>query len=73
MRDRHDDCRGSSCRHDCCALKERRINTVSSLREFGIYDFEAKGVETAVRLSPHYYNTEAEVEEAVSVIRELIT
>ena len=30
------------------ALKERRINTVSSLREFGIYDFDAKGIETAV-------------------------
>jgi selenocysteine lyase/cysteine desulfurase len=55
------------------ALKERRINTVSSLREFGIYDFVAKGVETAVRLSPHYYNTEAEVDEAVVAIRELMT
>ena len=53
------------------ALKERRINTVSSLREFGIYDFVAKGVETAVRLSPHYYNTEAEIDEAVVAIREL--
>jgi selenocysteine lyase/cysteine desulfurase len=55
------------------ALKERRINTVSSLREFGIYDFVAKGVETAVRLSPHYYNTEAEVEAAVAVIRDLVS
>jgi selenocysteine lyase/cysteine desulfurase len=53
------------------ALKERRINTVSSLREFGIYDFDAKGIETAVRLSPHYYNTEAEVDEAVAAVREL--
>ena len=53
------------------ALKERRINTVSSLREFGIYDFDAKGIETAVRLSPHYYNTEAEVEEAVGAVREV--
>ena len=54
------------------ALKERRINTVSSLREFGIYDFQQKGVETAVRLSPHYYNTEAEVDEAVSAVREIV-
>ena len=51
------------------ALKERRINTVSSLREYGIFDFDAKRVETAVRLSPHYYNTEDEVDAAVSVIR----
>lgn len=50
------------------ALKERQINSVSSLREFGIYDFEAKGVETALRLSPHYYNTEAEVDAAVAAL-----
>jgi selenocysteine lyase/cysteine desulfurase len=54
------------------ALKKRGINTVSSLREFGIYDFEEKGIETAVRLSPHYYNTEAEVDAAVATIREII-
>lgn len=54
------------------ALAERRINAVSSLREFGIYDFVAKGVETAVRLSPHYYNTDAEVDEAAAAIREVV-
>ena len=54
------------------ALAARRINVVSSLREFGIYDFEAKGVETAVRLSPHYYNTEAEIAEAVDAFGEIV-
>ena len=54
------------------ALKERRINTVSSLREFGIYDFDAKGIETAVRLSPHYYNTEAEIDETVEALRRIL-
>ena len=54
------------------ALAARRINTVSSLREFGIYDFEQKGIETAVRLSPHYYNTEAELAEAVAAIQEIL-
>jgi selenocysteine lyase/cysteine desulfurase len=54
------------------SLKERRINTVSSHREYGIYDFDAKGVETAVRLSPHYYNTEAEVDDAVAVLDEIL-
>ena len=53
-------------------LKAKRINAVSSLREFGIYDFDAKRVETAVRLSPHYYNTEAEGDEAVDVVRSLV-
>jgi selenocysteine lyase/cysteine desulfurase len=54
------------------ALKERGINTVPSLREFGIYDFDAKGIETAVRLSPHYYNTEAEVDAAAQAVREIV-
>jgi selenocysteine lyase/cysteine desulfurase len=53
------------------ALADRRINAVASLREFGIYDFEAKGVQTAVRLSPHYYNTEAEIAEAVAALGEI--
>ena len=54
------------------SLEERRINTVSSHREYGIYDFDAKGVETAVRLSPHYYNTEAEVDDAVLALGEIL-
>jgi selenocysteine lyase/cysteine desulfurase len=54
------------------ALTARGINTVTSLREFGIYDFDAKGVATAVRLSPHYYNTEAEVDAAAAAVREIL-
>ena len=54
------------------ALKDRGINTVSSLREFGIFDFDAKGVATAVRLSPHYYNTEAEVDAAAAAVAEIV-
>jgi selenocysteine lyase/cysteine desulfurase len=54
------------------ALQERRINTVSSLREFGIFDFDAKGVATAVRLSPHYYNTEEEVDTAAAAVADIM-
>ena len=54
------------------ALADRRINVVSSLREFGIFDFTEKGVQTAVRLSPHYYNTEAEIADAVDAVREIL-
>ena len=53
------------------ALKERRINTVSSLREYGIFDFDAKRVDTAVRLSPHYYNTEDEIDQAIDAVAAL--
>lgn len=54
------------------ALKDRQINTVASLREYGIYDFDAKHVQSAVRLSPHYYNTEAEVDAAVVAMKEIV-
>jgi len=53
-------------------LRSRGVNTVASRREYGIYDFEAKGVESAVRLSPHYYNTEAEVDAAALSLREIV-
>jgi selenocysteine lyase/cysteine desulfurase len=52
-------------------LRERRINTAATLRWFGLLDLSARGVETALRLSPHYYNTEAEIDEAVAAIAEL--
>ena len=52
-------------------LARHRINAVVSLREFGRFDFGDKGVDDAIRLSPHYYNTEEEVESAVQAISAL--
>jgi selenocysteine lyase/cysteine desulfurase len=46
-------------------LADHQINTVSTLREFAQLDFADKGVDTAVRYSPHYYNTEDEVDAAI--------
>lgn len=54
------------------ALAERRINVVASLREFGIYDFDDKGVQSAVRISPHYYNTEAEFDMVVGALGDIL-
>lgn len=53
------------------ALRKRGINSSASLGWYGIYDFAAKGVTSALRLSPHYYNTEAEVDAGVDAVREL--
>lgn len=53
-------------------LRSRGINTVASLREYGQLDFGDKGVEAAVRLSPHYYNTEDEVDDAAFEIEEYV-
>jgi selenocysteine lyase/cysteine desulfurase len=52
-------------------LKSKNINTTASLKWYGLLDFSAKGVDAAVRISPHYYNTEEEVDRAVDAIREL--
>jgi selenocysteine lyase/cysteine desulfurase len=52
------------------ALTARRINTVSSLRWFGLLDFSARDVETAVRISPHYYNTVEEIDTLIQGLAE---
>lgn len=59
---------GRDSRAVVAELARQRINAVASLRQYGIFDFDAKGVADAVRLSPHYYNTEAEVDAAVEVV-----
>ncbi len=50
------------------ALRARRINTSVSTRAYAVLDFDEKGVAWALRISPHYYNTEDEVETAVEGI-----
>jgi selenocysteine lyase/cysteine desulfurase len=52
-------------------LERRRINSSVSGRDTALYDFTEKQVEAALRLSPHYYNTEDEVDEVVAAIAEL--
>ena len=52
-------------------LRARGINSSASLGWYGQYDFAEKGVEGAVRLSPHYYNTESEVDLAVDAVAEI--
>jgi selenocysteine lyase/cysteine desulfurase len=52
-------------------LRRRRINSSVSAREHALYDFTDKGVEACVRMSPHYYNTEQEVDDVVDALREL--
>ena len=52
-------------------LRARGINTSVSDRLSGVIDFESKGITGALRLSPHYYNTAAELGAAVAVLDEL--
>ena len=44
------------------SLRERGVNTLSQVRAYAVLDYDAKGVTASLRVSPHYYNTEAEVE-----------
>ena len=53
-------------------LKARHINTSVSLGNYAIIDFEMKKVDWALRLSPHYYNTEAEIDTLVENLNELL-
>ena len=44
------------------ALRQRGINTSASLGAFAVIDMAGKNVRSALRISPHYYNTEAELD-----------
>jgi len=52
-------------------LRTRGINTSSADRQSGVLDMDEKGAATALRLSPHYYNTEDELDAAVTALAEL--
>lgn len=53
------------------ALRARGINTSLSTPDYSRRDFDGHGVTALVRISPHAYNTEDEVDLAVSLISEL--
>lgn len=52
------------------ALRARGINTSSAHRTSGVIDMDEKRVTSSLRLSPHYYNTEDELEIVVSALKE---
>jgi selenocysteine lyase/cysteine desulfurase len=51
-------------------LRARGINTSVSTRDDGVIDMDQKRVAAVLRLSPHYYNTEGELDTAVAVLTE---
>jgi selenocysteine lyase/cysteine desulfurase len=53
------------------ALARAAINVTTTVPEDTQFDTQDRGVHPLVRLSPHYYNTEAELDQAVSVIAQL--
>jgi selenocysteine lyase/cysteine desulfurase len=55
------------------ALRSRGINTSSPQREDAVIDMDDKGTASALRISPHYYNTQEEIDTAVDAIQELLS
>ncbi len=53
-------------------LRERGINTSVVERGSALPDFDERGIEAALRISPHYYNLEEEVDAVAEGIRELV-
>lgn len=53
------------------ALAHHRINVTTTTPEHTQFDTEERGVHPLVRLSPHYYNTEAEIDRTVEVVQGL--
>lgn len=51
-------------------LREQAIATSATFREWAVIDMDAKAAASALRLSPHYYNTRREIDIAVFAIEE---
>ena len=54
------------------ALRARGINTSSPLREDAVIDMDEKRAASAIRISPHYYNTADEIDRAHAALAEVL-
>ncbi len=64
---------GYDARDVVLRLREEAINTSAALREFAVLDMDHMRAATALRISPHYYNTTREIDILVSALEEFVT
>jgi selenocysteine lyase/cysteine desulfurase len=51
-------------------LREQAINTSATHRDYAVIDMERKGAVSALRVSPHYYNTRRDIDSLVWALEE---
>jgi selenocysteine lyase/cysteine desulfurase len=54
-------------------LRRRGINTGAQSRIDAVIDYDAKGVDGALRVSPHYFNDRSDLEAMVTALTEIVT
>jgi selenocysteine lyase/cysteine desulfurase len=54
-------------------FREQRINVNATRREYAVIDMDEKRAATALRVSPHYYNTEDEIDLVVEAIADAVS
>jgi selenocysteine lyase/cysteine desulfurase len=64
---------GHDARNIVQCLRDEAINTGTSLREVAILDMDDKRASSALRVSPHYYNTQREIDILVSALEQFAT
>jgi len=60
---------GRSAAKIVAELHERHINTSATYRAWAVLDMDEKRVKSALRISPHYYNSEEEVDQLLDALR----
>jgi selenocysteine lyase/cysteine desulfurase len=54
-------------------LREQAINTSATVRAWAVIDMKEKQARTAVRISPHYYNTPRDIAIAIGALEDFAT
>jgi selenocysteine lyase/cysteine desulfurase len=62
---------GRSADDVAAALGRANINVSTTVAEHNPLDTEERGIHQLIRFSPHYYNTEAEIDRTVAAVAEL--